>query len=68
MSEQPSIADLSCYEELAQYRVTDYDLSSYKNIQKWFERVEQIQGVAEENEVFNKFVKYFMEKFPIQKL
>lgn len=63
MSDKPTIADLSAYEELIQLNFTDFNYSKYEKVMAWVKRMEQIPEVAEENVVFNKFLNTFKGKF-----
>ena len=37
-----SIADLSCFSQISQLKLIDFDLTPYKNIQKWEKSIQQL--------------------------
>jgi glutathione S-transferase len=61
-SDLPSIADLSAYEELIQLRFLDYDITKYTKVQDWVNRMEKIPEVAQENNIFNKYLNGYKAK------
>ena len=55
-TEHPSIADLSCYAELVQLRMIQFDFNRYPNISSWMQRIESYEGVKKAHRVFNKLL------------
>ena len=53
-TDQPSIADLSCYTELVHMLLMNFDYTPYPNILKWMSVIGHIPGVAAAHVHFNK--------------
>ena len=52
-TEKPSIGDLSCYCELTQMAIDNFDFTPYKNVSKWMSNMKKISGVAQAHKVFD---------------
>lgn len=56
--EKPTIADLSCYCELASLKMIGFDFfTKYKNILEWKSKIESLEYYNEVNTVINKMSK-----------
>lgn len=51
-TEKPSIGDISCYCELTQMFIDNYDFSKYPNVVKWMDHMKNLKGIIEAHKVF----------------
>lgn len=49
----PSIADISCYMEVGNLQLIEFDFSPFPNLVKWRETMRKIPGIAEANTRFD---------------
>jgi glutathione S-transferase len=57
-----SLADISCYCELAQLQLINFDLSKYDRITTWQGKVNQFEEVQETHKLFNKLAASYKAK------
>ncbi|KYR00885.1 hypothetical protein DLAC_02946 [Tieghemostelium lacteum] len=53
---RPTIADFSCFCELKQLGIVNYDLSKYKTLSQWMKKMENLHGYQESHKTLNNLI------------
>jgi len=61
-ADEISIADLSAFNELSQFRFIDYDFSKYQKVHAWYKKISALESIKKAHENFDEIIELMKPK------